>query len=524
MFVAWQDADVVPWGIGVADITPVGPGGSIFSSMPVIHAKAGDYCWPGQIILDGNGGVYVSFYDNGSGFHVHVTHVSANAVPGPGWDVFGVGIGLDRVSAIVPDGTGGVIAAYSDYFDIFAQRYLQNATYPTGWSATTTVSNAANYQFLPVAAIDGQGGMIVAWPDERDQYRGMFGIYAQRVDRFGVLGDAAPSSAGVKDTPNDQGGHVRVAWNPSYLDAEPTRGVSNYYVYRQLPTHFAVQQLKAGQLKVASDGSAPHDVKTLRVTRDAVQTYYWEQIAVVPAMELTGYSFEASTASDSVPGSNPYTLFMVEATASSGAYWMSAPDSGYSKDNLPPLPPTPVYAAYSTGGTSFHWAPNTETDLANYRIYRGTGLSFVPSPSNLIASPTDTTYQDVTSTPYIYKMSAVDVHGNESAFTTITPSGVLDALGIMKHELAFAIASQNPAPGNVTFRLTLPGEMNARVAVFDAMGRRMRVLTSGPQAGGEQTLRWDGSDEAGHAAASGLYFARFDGDGHTMVRRFVIER
>jgi len=39
-----------------------------------------------------------------------------------------------------------------------------------------------------------------------------------------------------------------------------------------------------------------------------------------------------------------------------------------------------------------------------------------------------------------------------------------------------------------------------------------------------QTLRWDGSDESGHAAASGLYFARFDGAGRTIVRRLVIER
>jgi hypothetical protein len=285
-----------------------------------------------------------------------------------------------------------------------------------------------------------------------------------------------------------------------------------------------VQQVKAGRMKVAADGAAPLAAGELRVTRDAVTTYYWEQIATVPAMELPGYSLDASTAADSVPGSNPYTLFMVEAMANSGAYWMSAPDSGYSKDNLPPLPPAPVSAAYNTGGTTFHWAPNGEGDLANYRIYRGTGLSFVPGPGNLIASPTDTTYFDATSSTHIYKMSAVDAHGNESAFTTITPSGVLDSEPAPPRELAFAIASRNPAPGSVTFRLTLPAESNVRLALYDAMGRRVRALANGTLPAGDQTLRWDGTDDGGRAAPSGLYFARFDGAGRTLVRRLVIER
>jgi flagellar hook assembly protein FlgD len=76
----------------------------------------------------------------------------------------------------------------------------------------------------------------------------------------------------------------------------------------------------------------------------------------------------------------------------------------------------------------------------------------------------------------------------------------------------------------VTFRLSLPAETNVRLAMFDAMGRRVRVLANGAQPAGDRTLRWDGTDDAGHAAPSGLYFARFDGAGRTMVRRLVIER
>jgi hypothetical protein len=524
MFVAWRDARVVPHRVALNDITPAGVNGTPFGLSGLLLGQTTDYDFARQILSDGNGGAYVTWLDSAPQNHEHISHVNGNATVANGWSANGNGIGMHSRSAMVPDGTGGVLVAYSDESDIYGIRYLSGGGLGLGWGFSTFVCNAPNYQSDPSACSDGANGMIAVWGDGRDSYRGMNGIYAQRIDRFGALGDASPGMAGVKDIPNDQGGHVRVSWNPSYFDADPTNGISNYYVYRQVPTHFAVQQVRAGRMKVAADGAAPLAAGELRVTRDAVTTYYWEQIATVPAMELPGYSLDASTAADSVPGSNPYTLFMVEAMANSGAYWMSAPDSGYSKDNLPPLPPAPVSAAYNTGGTTFHWAPNGEGDLANYRIYRGTGLSFVPGPGNLIASPTDTTYFDATSSTHIYKMSAVDAHGNESAFTTITPSGVLDSEPAPPRELAFAIASRNPAPGSVTFRLTLPAESNVRLALYDAMGRRVRALANGTLPAGDQTLRWDGTDDGGRAAPSGLYFARFDGAGRTLVRRLVIER
>lgn len=525
MFVAWRDARTVPHQIAINDITPAGVNATLFTGTLPLLGLTTYYNFPYQILADGVGGAYVVWSDSGPGQHEHISRVNGNAHVASGWSAPGTTIGLsDDHYAMTQDGTGGAIVAYSDNYDIFGIHFNADGSLPPSWTYSTYISSAPNFQSDPSVCTDGSNGMIAVWVDSRDAYRGLYGIYAQRIDRFGALGDASASSAGIKDVPNDQGGHVRVSWNPSYLDAFPINGVNNYYVYRQLPTHMAVQQLKAGRLKLATDESAAHDAKTLRVTRDAANTYYWEQIATVPAMQLPGYSLDASTASDSVPGSNPYTLFMIEATAPTGAYWMSAPDSGYSKDNLPPLPPAPVSAAYSPGGTTFHWAPNTEPDLANYRIYRGSGLSFVPGPGNLVASPTDTTYFDATSSTYIYKMSAVDTHGNESAFTTITPSGVLQALGTVPHELAFAITSRNPAPGSVTFGLALPAESDVRIALYDTMGRRVRVLANGREPAGQQTLRWDGADESGRAAPSGLYFARFDGAGRSIVRRLVIER
>jgi hypothetical protein len=317
---------------------------------------------------------------------------------------------------------------------------------------------------------------------------------------------------------------VRVTWNPSYLDADPARGISNYYVYRQLPARAAAARVRAGAKAFATSEDAPHALGSLRVTGDAASALYWEQIATVPAMALPGYSLEAATAGDSVPGSNPFTLFMVEAMAPSGAYWFSAPDSGYSVDNLPPGPPAPIAGAYGGGTTVLHWAANHEADLANYRVYRGSSLTFTPSAGNRVGSPLDTTFTDAAGAPYIYKVSAVDTHGNESAFSTLVPAGALDAPGDLPREIAFTIASQNPSPGGATLRLAIPRESSVHLAVYDAMGRRVKTLANGMQPAGVSDLRWNGDDEAGRSLPSGLYFARLDAAGRTIVRRLVIAR
>ena len=58
---------------------------------------------------------------------------------------------------------------------------------------------------------------------------------------------------------------------------------------------------------------------------------------------------------------------MVEAratTALSSPRWFSAPDSGYSVDNLPPAVPAPFTGQYVAGTASLHWNRNLEADLA----------------------------------------------------------------------------------------------------------------------------------------------------------------
>jgi flagellar hook assembly protein FlgD len=52
----------------------------------------------------------------------------------------------------------------------------------------------------------------------------------------------------------------------------------------------------------------------------------------------------------------------------------------------------------------------------------------------------------------------------------------------------------------------------------------VRRLAAGPLAAGEHAVPWDGKDDAGRAAASGVYFVRLEGDGVRSTRKAILLR
>ncbi|MBI1798409.1 MAG: hypothetical protein HYR73_01845 [Candidatus Eisenbacteria bacterium] len=191
-------------------------------------------------------------------------------------------------------------------------------------------------------------------------------------------------------------------------------------------------------------------------------------------------------------------------------------------DNLPPATPAPFTGTYASGVTQMQWGANGESDLTGYRLYRGNSAGFTPSPENLIASTPLTSYTDVAGTTHSYKLSATDVHGNESAFATLIPVGSLDAPGDpLPRELSLLPVAPDPARAPLTLRYLLPHEANVRLAIFDAAWRRVRDFESYTEKAGEHLRIWDGLDAAGNATAGGLYFARFEAEGRVLTRRFV---
>ena len=71
----------------------------------------------------------------------------------------------------------------------------------------------------------------------------------------------------------------------------------------------------------------------------------------------------------------------------------------------------------------------------------------------------------------------------------------------------FVLEPNHPNPFNASteIRYSLPGEHRVELSVYDVLGRKVRTLADATQYAGWHVARWDGLDESGQAAASGLY-------------------
>jgi hypothetical protein len=89
---------------------------------------------------------------------------------------------------------------------------------------------------------------------------------------------------------------------------------------------------------------------------------------------------------------------------------------------------------------------------------------------------------------------------------------------------ALALGQNHPNPFNprttLPFSLAAPGR--ARLALYDAAGRLVRVLLDQTLPAGSHRVDWDGRDGAGRPAAAGVYLARLECAGQALQRRLVL--
>lgn len=107
----------------------------------------------------------------------------------------------------------------------------------------------------------------------------------------------------------------------------------------------------------------------------------------------------------------------------------------------------------------------------------------------------------------------------------ITPDAqVLHRLPVASLPQTFALyaARPNPATGAAVIPFDLPRASTVRIEVFDLLGRRVRVLTEGDYPAGEHAVAWDGRQDAGAPARSGVYMYRMTAGAFTARRTVVL--
>ena len=80
----------------------------------------------------------------------------------------------------------------------------------------------------------------------------------------------------------------------------------------------------------------------------------------------------------------------------------------------------------------------------------------------------------------------------------------------------------NPFNPITSIRFTVPVAAPVSVHIFDEAGQRIRTLLQKSLPAGAHAFTWDGRDEQGHAAGSGVYIARMAGPGFQLSRKMTL--
>ena len=106
--------------------------------------------------------------------------------------------------------------------------------------------------------------------------------------------------------------------------------------------------------------------------------------------------------------------------------------------------------------------------------------------------------------------TATNATGNTSKFSAALFTAVTDASDKMPGQ--FALYANYPNPFNPATSITfeLPHSARVQLSVFDIQGQKMSSLLKEEKVAGKHIVNWDGTDDLGRRAASGVYFYRIE--------------
>ena len=269
------------------------------------------------------------------------------------------------------------------------------------------------------------------------------------------------------DIPDDQGGYVYLSFTKSFYDTDTlTTVITENWEDSGIEGYF-VERLDNG---------------------------IWTNIASSPAYGADSYQVEARTLADSTSISDALTEYRVIAAMQEGNFVSIDTATGYSVDNIAPETPESFSGVYGENNAVLSWNPSDANDLSHYNIYRNDTLK---------STTTETSFSDEITEDTEYKVSAVDIHENESdmsaSILVSKPMNIIDNLIPTKYELMTAYPNPFNPITNITYGL--PEYTNIQIVIFDLSGKQIASLINEFQSPGYHSINWNADSHP-----SGMYF------------------
>ena len=180
------------------------------------------------------------------------------------------------------------------------------------------------------------------------------------------------------------------------------------------------------------------------------------------------------------------------------------------------------------------WVTQSETEMSGYHIYRN-GEKDLPAAlliCDLIPatnSSQEHTYLHIDKElsemgTYYYWLQASDLDGSESFFGPITLTYEADEQQTPELTPVTCIKNifPNPFNPNTNISYTLVNPANVRFAILNSRGQLVKEVNLGNKDAGDYTLAWDGNDDTGKPATTGVYFFRMLAGDKSFSRKAIL--
>lgn len=175
-----------------------------------------------------------------------------------------------------------------------------------------------------------------------------------------------------------------------------------------------------------------------------------------------------------------------------------------------------------------HSVPPKDFGVLAFLHFRVTGA---PSPSNHFA-PIDT----FLSVPLVVRFRGEKIdpvkhkQNAELRRATFVPGGINFLTSPVTRERdgalpkSFELFQNHPNPFNpsTTLRFAVPQTSRVELAVYNILGQKIRTLLDEVVPAGVYSTEWNGTDDAGMGAPSGIYFARFAAGSRVATQKMTL--
>ena len=151
------------------------------------------------------------------------------------------------------------------------------------------------------------------------------------------------------------------------------------------------------------------------------------------------------------------------------------------------------------------WEANLEKDIDLYRIYKSLNDNFNPDTISTYFTSINPYFLDMNVSVgenYFYRISAVDIHENESEYSAISSIVVTSSVMDSQNPSEFELNQNYPNPFNPTTTITfsVPEFSEITIRIFNLLGQELVILTNKKYSPGTYNLQFNADN-----LTSGIY-------------------